>query len=109
MRADATGGKAPLPMGRTREGAVFRVHVHPHARRQEVVGVRGEALAVRVTAPAEGGQANEACRRMLAEILDVPTERVEIIRGRTARDKAVLVHGLTPDQVADRLKECLQK
>lgn len=109
MRADATGGKGPLPMGRTREGVVFRVHVHPHARRQEVVGVRGEALAVRVTAPAEGGQANEACRRLLAEILDVPAERVEIIRGRTARDKAVLVHGLTPDQVADRLKECLQK
>jgi uncharacterized protein (TIGR00251 family) len=98
-----------LAMGRTREGAVFRLRVQPHARRQEVAGVRQEALVVKVTAPPEGGRANEACRRLLADILDLPAQRVEIIRGHTARDKVVLVHGLTPDEVADRLKECLGK
>lgn len=98
-----------LPMGRTREGAVFRLRVQPHARRQEVAGVRQDALVVKVTAPPEGGRANEACRRLLADVLDLPAERVEIIRGHTARDKVVLVHGLTPDEVAERLKECLGK
>jgi len=98
-----------LPMGRTREGAVFRLRVQPHARRQEVAGVRQDALVVKVTAPPEGGRANDACRRLLADVLDLPAERVEIIRGHTARDKVVLVHGLTPDEVAERLKECLGK
>lgn len=98
-----------LPMGRTREGAVFRLRVQPRARRQELAGVRQEALLVKVTAPPEGGRANEACRRLLANILDVAAERVEIIRGHTARDKVVLIHGLAPDEVAGRLKECLQK
>jgi uncharacterized protein (TIGR00251 family) len=96
-------------MGRTREGAVFRLRVQPHARRQEVAGVRQDALVVKVTAPPEGGRANEACRRLLADVLDLPAERVEIIRGHTARDKVVVVHGLTPDEVAERLKECLAK
>jgi len=98
-----------IPMGRTREGVVFKLRVQPHARRQEVAGVRQGALLVKVTAPPEGGRANEACRRLLADTLDVPGERVEIIRGHTARDKVVLIHGLTVDEVAGRLKECLQK
>ncbi|MFZ5768156.1 MAG: DUF167 domain-containing protein [Bacillota bacterium] len=71
-------------------------------------GVQGTRASPRPLAGG-GGQADEAYRCLLAEILDVPAERVEIIRGRTARDKAVLVHGLTPGQVADRLKECLHK
>lgn len=96
-----------IPMGRTREGVVFRLRVHPRARCQEVAGVRQEALVVKVTAPPEGGRANEACRRVLAEVLDVPAERVEIIRGQTARDKVVLVHGVTVEEVTRRLKECL--
>ena len=90
-------------MGRTREGAVFRLRVQPHARRQEVVGVRGEALAVKVTAPAEGGQANEACCAFLARLLGVPRSKVAVVGGHTFRSKLVRAEGVTAQDVLSLL------
>lgn len=93
-------------MGRTREGVVFRLRVQPRSRHQEVAGARAGALVLRVTAPPEGGRANEACRHLLADLLGISPGQVEIIRGHTARDKVALVRGLEVEEVSARLKGC---
>ena len=93
--------------------AVLRLRVVPNARRSEVVGVHGEAIKVKVQAPAVEGKANEALRVFLAERLNIPAREVEIVGGEKSRDKCVAVEGLGLEQVRQRLLEanclCFQR
>jgi uncharacterized protein (TIGR00251 family) len=80
-----------------------RLRVSPGARSAHVVGRLGEAWKVRVAAPAEGGRANEAVVRLLAETLSLPREAVTLVSGHGARDKIVQLAGLDPTQIERRL------
>lgn len=75
-------------------GVVFRVRVQPRAGRDEVAGVEGGALKVRLTAPPVEGRANEACLRLLAERLGLPRRRLALVAGERGRDKLVRAEGL---------------
>jgi uncharacterized protein len=80
-----------------------RVRVSPGARRGGVAGRVGEVWKLRVTAPAEGGRANEAVVRLLADTMDVPRRSVLLVSGHTARDKVVELEGLEAAEVERRL------
>jgi uncharacterized protein YggU (UPF0235/DUF167 family) len=54
-----------------------------------VDGVEDGVLRCRVAAPAVGGAANEALRRMLADELGLPRSGVEIESGAKSRRKVV--------------------
>ena len=56
-----------------------------------------------MTAPAEGGRANEAVVRLLAETMDVPRRQVALVSGHTAREKVVELDGLEAAEVERRL------
>jgi uncharacterized protein len=77
----------------------LRLRVAPGATRGEVVGRHGEAWKVRVAAPPEGGRANEAVVRLLAETLSLPRHAVTLVSGHGARDKIVELAGLGPAQI----------
>jgi uncharacterized protein len=83
--------------------AILRLRVVPNARRSEVVGVHGEAIKVKVQAPAVEGKANEALREFLGERLDVPARAVEIISGEKSRDKMVAIEGWETAEARARL------
>ena len=68
---------------------LFPVLVRPGARRDEIVGVREGILNVSVSARPVEGEANAACRRLLADVLRLPLSRVEIIAGANARRKRI--------------------
>ena len=90
-------------MGDEASGFVLRVHVQPRASKSEVVGWRGEALAVRLTAPPVEGAANRACRDFLAETLGVRRADIELISGDKSREKAFRLRGLTQEQFLERI------
>jgi uncharacterized protein len=93
-------------VGETAGGdAVVAVHVQPGARRSEVVGRHGDALKVRVHAPAAEGKANAAVVRLLASTLGVAPSAVVLVRGATARSKRFRVLGVPADKVRARLAE----
>jgi uncharacterized protein YggU (UPF0235/DUF167 family) len=77
--------------------------VSPGARSAEVVGRHGEAWKVRVAAAPEGGRANDAVVRLLADKLSLPREAVTLVSGHGARDKIVQLAGLDSTQVEQRL------
>ena len=79
------------------------LRVAPGARRGGVIGRRGEVWKVRVAAPPEGGRANDALVRLLAETLAVPRRDVEIVSGHGSRDKIVELAGVGPDEIERRL------
>ena len=65
------------------------VHVQPKARSRGVALAQDGSLRVRVTAPPEGGKANDAERDLLAKALGVPKTDVAIATGHRARVKTV--------------------
>ena len=86
-----------------------RLRVSPGANSAHVVGRHGEAWKVRVAAPPEGGRANEAVVRLLAETLSLPREAVTLVSGRGPRDKIVQLTGLDPTQIERRLSSAAGK
>jgi uncharacterized protein YggU (UPF0235/DUF167 family) len=67
-------------------GASFAVRVRPAARRNHLEAT-GTGLRAEVTAPAEGGKANRAVQRLLAEALGVAPTQLLLVRGARGRDK----------------------
>jgi uncharacterized protein (TIGR00251 family) len=70
---------------------VLAVHAQPGAKRTEIAGLHGEALKVRIAAPALDGRANAALTAFIAERLGLPKAKVRVVRGERSREKHVLV------------------
>ena len=87
----------------------LRLRVSPGAVRAGVIGRHGEGWKVRVTAAPEGGRANEAVVRLLAETLSVPRDAVTLVSGHGARDKIAELAGLGPSQIERRLSSAVGK
>lgn len=82
------------------DGTTLAVWVVPGSSRSEVAGAHGDMVKVRVSSPAEGGKANGAMLSVLSERLGAPCR---LAAGGSHRRKAVVVEGLGPTDVADRL------
>jgi uncharacterized protein len=85
---------------KTQNGAVvLLVRVQPRASKDEIAGVMGGALKVRLRAPAVEDRANEALCEYLAELLKTPKAAVRILSGHHSRSKRVEVRGVTEQQI----------
>ena len=84
----------------TDQGVEFNVKVVPGASRDEVAGMLGDALKIKVSAPAEGGKANRAVCELLAEEAGVPPRDVIVISGHSRPQKRIAIRGVTIDRVA---------
>ena len=85
------------------DGVLLAVNLKPRASKNEIVGLMGNELRIKVTAPPVDAAANEALLRLLAEILDCPRGKVELIRGHTSRHKTIKLHGVDAKTVAAKL------
>ena len=81
------------------------IKVVPGASRAGIAGWLGEALKVRVTAPAERGKANRAVEALVAGALGISGDRVVIVAGHSSACKIVEIAGLGEDEVRRRLLE----
>lgn len=71
----------------------------PGARRDGVAGWLGDRLKVRVSAPPEGGRANEAICRLIAAELGLRPAAVSVARGGSSPEKTLAIDGVTLEQV----------
>ena len=78
-------------------GLVVCVHAQPGARRTEVAGLHGEALKIRVAAPAIEERANEALIEFIAKRLGVAKRDVELVSGAKSREKRFAIHAPAAD------------
>ncbi|MEI6323602.1 MAG: DUF167 domain-containing protein [bacterium] len=81
------------------EGCRIEIKAVPNAPRSEVVGWLGEALKVKIHAPALEGKANQELCGFLAKKLGLPKRSVRLAQGDTSRRKLIQIDGLSREEV----------
>jgi len=78
-----------------RNGATITLtlHVQPGAKRNEIVGLHGEALKIKLAAPPIEGRANDALLKFIADLFAVPQRNTELLQGGQSRQKVVAITG----------------
>ena len=87
----------------TSGGTLLFVKLQPRASKNEIGGPLGDELKIKVTAAPVDAAANQALIELLAEMLDCPRGRVELIRGQISRHKTVMLHGFKPGDILQKL------
>jgi len=77
----------------------FSVRLQPRASKNEIVGLQGASLKIRVTAPPVDGSANKALIGFLSDALGVSRRNVCIVAGETSRTKVVEVNEVSLEAV----------
>ena len=83
--------------------ATLRFHVVPNAKQNKVMGQHGQAIKIKLRAPALEGKANVALRSFLAEELNIPERNIALERGQKSRNKLIRIKGLSDEEVRRRL------
>lgn len=87
----------------TAKGVLLPVRAVPRASKNEIQGIHGDALKVRLQAPPVEGKANEALVRFLSDTLDISRAQISIASGETGRNKAVLITGIPKIELLKKL------
>lgn len=92
-----------IPRAMPAESCTLALKAIPNAPRNEVVGWPGDALKVKVHAPALEGRANAELCEFLADMLRLPRRAVTVARGDKSRQKLVRIEGLSLAEAKVRL------
>lgn len=83
--------------------AALKLRIIPNAKHDEVSGEYGDAVKVKVAAPAVDGKANAALLEFIAEKLSVPPRTVSLLHGEKSRDKLVAIEGMESEEAKRKL------
>lgn len=79
-----------------KRGSIYiHVHVQPRASKNEIIGIHGDSLKVRLTSPPVEGAANSLLVEFMAKKLGMPKSRIEIVVGEKSRHKTLKIEGLS--------------
>lgn len=94
----------PYNLHNGQKGSALAIRVTPRASRNEIVEILNDGtVKIRLTAPPVEGKANQALVEFLADVLELPTNRIEIVAGTTGRDKLVSILDLDAETVHQRI------
>ncbi|NLZ16700.1 MAG: YggU family protein [Desulfobulbaceae bacterium] len=92
------------------DGSVLlRIHVQPRAAQNQVAGLQGEALKLRLSAPPVDGKANKAVLAFLAELFSLPKSALSLKSGQQSRQKTILISGASEATIRKILATYMQK
>jgi hypothetical protein len=92
------------PIWESEKGTFLRVIVRPKSRERDfVVEISPEVIVINLKSPAREGKANSELVKRLAKVLTISTSNIKLIAGRKSKEKTLLVEGLNPEEIVQRL------
>ena len=90
-------------MEQSDDDLLLAVKAVPGGSRDEIAGVLGDRLKIKVSAPAEGGKANKAICQLLAKALRIKKSHVTINAGQSSTEKTVRIIDVSLNDVKQEL------
>ncbi len=73
---------------------IIKIKVEPRSSKSGIVGPYGDAIKVKLTSPPVEGKANRELVEVLAKNLGIAKKNIEIISGKSSRNKIVKLFGI---------------
>lgn len=73
----------------------LHVLVQPRASKDEIVGLQGDRLKIRLKAPPVDGEANQYLIEYLSKAFKLPKKAICVTRGQTSRQKTLSIQSLS--------------
>jgi uncharacterized protein (TIGR00251 family) len=77
----------------------------PGASRDQISGVLGERLKIRIAAPPEDGRANRAICQCMARALGIKSSQVQVHSGAHSPEKTLAISGVSVEQLRRFIEE----
>lgn len=78
---------------RENESLTLNIYVQPGATCNEIMGLYGHSLKIRLASPPIDGRANDTLLKYMAILFNVPLRQVILKRGKKSRHKIVVITG----------------
>ena len=92
------------PIWMSEKGTFLRVVVKPNSKEKKLVGhISSDYILINLTSPAREGKANTELVKKLSKLLKISTSAISLVGGQKAREKTLLIDGLSAEEVEDRL------
>ncbi len=85
------------------KAATIQVKIYPRSSKQEIVGVLGKDIKIKLISPPLENKANKELVIFLSKKLFVPKSSIEIISGKKSTKKRIRILGLSEKEAIDRL------
>ena len=82
---------------------IIKVRVSPGASQNEVAGLHGDSIKLKIAAPPVRGQANKELVSFLSDLLEIKRGDIAITSGQTKRNKTLAVSGLDREIILKKL------
>lgn len=93
----------PECLKQTGDGLELRIKVVPGSKRSAIVGILGDRLKIAVSAPPEGGKANKAVCKLIAQALRITERDIALTHGQSQPRKTVLISGVDTQAAIEAL------
>lgn len=87
----------------SREGVKLFVSVKPNSAKSEIIGIKEDSLIVKLNALPKDNEANKELIKILSKILKIPKSNIQIIKGKTGRNKTLLFASVSINYLTDKL------
>jgi uncharacterized protein (TIGR00251 family) len=73
------------------ENLILHCYFQPKAANDEIVGIHGDRLKIRITAPPVDGKANDHIIKWFSKLFKVPKGDIEIVQSELGRHKTLRI------------------
>lgn len=70
---------------------ILHCYFQPKAASDEIVGIHGDRLKIRITAPPVDGKANDHIIKWFSKLFKIPKGDIEILQGELGRHKTLRI------------------
>ena len=91
-----------------KEGIQFAATIQPRSSKNEICGLHGDTLKIRLTSPPVEGEANRACVKFIAKFLGATPSQVTIVSGLAGRKKTIRIEGMNATEFFEKIPTALE-
>ena len=86
----------------------LNIHLQPNTKINQILCFKENVLQVKVTSVPQKGEANKALIHLLSKRLSISKSSLTIIRGHTTRNKVIEIHGLSQQELIEKLTKVIE-